>query len=248
MLEIEELTKTYGRIRAVNHLSLHVEKGEFFGYLGPNGAGKTTTIKCIIGLVRPDAGRIRIAGIDVSAHPEEAKRHIGYIPDSPYIYEKLTGREFLHFVGGLYEMDEEAIARRVEWLVDTFQMEEWLDKRAEEYSHGMRQKTVMAAAFLHDPDLLIIDEPLVGLDPQSAKLVKDMLRLLADRGTTIFLSAHDLAVVEELCGRIAILAQGELVAVGTISELKEKAEMEGGNLEDLFLKLVGGHFEAKLME
>ncbi len=127
-------------------------------------------------------------------------------------------------------------------------MEGWLDKRAEEYSHGMRQKTVMASAFLHNPDLLIIDEPMVGLDPPSAKLVKDMLRLLADRGTTIFLSAHDLSVVEELCGRIGILAQGKLVALGTIRELKEKAEMEGGNLEDLFLKLVGGHFEARLME
>ena len=248
MLEIANLTKTYGNIKAVNNLSLHVEKGEFFGCLGPNGAGKTTTIKSILGLVHPDSGHIKIAGIDVQKEPEKAKKHVGYVPDTPYLYEKLSAREFLHFVGGLYEMDEEIIRRRIDWLIETFQMGAWVDKRAEEYSHGMRQKTAMSASFIHEPELIILDEPMVALDPQSARLVKDMLRLFAGRGTTVFLSSHVLSVVEELCERVAIIAQGRLVALGTISELKELADVEGGTLEELFLKLVGGQFEARLME
>jgi ABC-2 type transport system ATP-binding protein len=248
IISIEGVTKRYGSLTAISNLTLQVGKGEFFGYLGPNGSGKTTTIKSIIGLVRPDEGRILVDGINVSHDPIAVRSIIGFVPDTPFIYNKLTGREFLRFVGGLYGMKSGDMENRIKWLVDIFEMTGWIDRRTEEYSHGMKQKVVMSAAFLHRPKLLIVDEPMVGLDPQSARLVKDMLTLICEHGTTVFMSSHDLSVVQELCHRMAILYRGNLVNEGTLDDLRKQAEMEGGSLENLFLKLTGNSSKAVYME
>jgi ABC-2 type transport system ATP-binding protein len=248
MIRIEGITKRYGGRAAVSNLCLHIEKGEFFGYLGPNGAGKTTTIKSMIGLVRPDEGRVLTGGYDPAQNPIEVRKRIGFVPDTPFIYGKLSAREFLRFVGGLYRMEPEDMEQRIEWLAGVFEMYGWMDRRTEGYSHGMKQKVVMAAAFLHRPELIIVDEPLVGLDPQSARMVKDMLSLINSHGTTVFMSSHDLSVVQELCRRMAIISKGEIVAVGTLDDLRVQAEMDGGSLEDLFLKLTGNNRRATYME
>jgi len=237
IIKFEGVTKRYGSHKALDDLSFEVKQGEFYGYLGPNGAGKTTTIKTVIGLVHPDEGRVFVDGIEVSRDPLAVRERVGYVPDNPFIYGKLTGREFLRFVGGLYRMEPEEVERRVEWVCDIFEMDAWVDRRTEQYSHGMRKKIVMSAAFLHRPKIIIVDEPTVGLDPPSARLLKDMLALIQQHGTAIFMSSHNLAVVEELCERMAILHRGRIVAEGSLAELREKAEMEGGSLEDLFMKL-----------
>ena len=237
MVSFEKVIKRYGSRAALNELTLSVDKGSFFGYLGPNGAGKTTSIKTMIGLLKPDSGRVLIDGFDVSENPMTVRRMIGYVPDSPFIYGKLTAREFLRFVGGLYRMKPDDIDSRIEWISDIFEMKGWMDRKTEGYSHGMKQKVVMSAAFLHRPSLMIVDEPTVGLDPPSTKLLKDMLSLIQQHGTTVFMSSHDLTVVQELCERMAIVYKGAVVAEGTIEDLRGKAEMEGGKLEDLFLKL-----------
>jgi ABC-2 type transport system ATP-binding protein len=240
MIEINNISKSFGKKLAVDDLSLIVSKGEFFGFLGPNGAGKTTTIKILTGLLRPDKGTASISGIDVAREPEKAKAKIGYIPDSPYLYEKLTGREFLEFCGGLYGVPKVRMEKQISWLLELFGMDSWADRRCEEYSHGMRQKVVFGSAFVHDPEVLIIDEPMVGLDPQSMRLIKDVLKLYASRGTTVFVSTHLLTVAEELCDRIGIVNNGKLVASGTLTELHKAAASEGENLEELFLELTGG--------
>jgi len=237
MISIEGVTKRYGEHTALDDLNLTVEEGAFFGYLGPNGAGKTTTIKSIIGLVKPDTGRIIVDGVDVSNDPLKVRSVVGYVPDKPFIYEKLTGREFLRFVGGLYRMPPDDIIRRIDWLCDIFDMHGWIGRRTEEYSHGMKQKVVMSAAFIHRPKLIIVDEPTVGLDPPSARLLKDLLTLINSHGTTIFMSSHDLAVVEELSDTMSLLHLGRIVAEGTIDDLREQAQLSGGGLEDLFMKL-----------
>jgi ABC-2 type transport system ATP-binding protein len=237
MISIEGVTKNYGEHTALDDLNLTVEEGAFFGYLGPNGAGKTTTIKSIIGLVKPDTGRILVDGVDVSSDPVRVRSVVGYVPDKPFIYEKLTGREFLNFVGGLYSMSSDDIIRRIDWLCEIFDMHGWIGRRTEEYSHGMKQKVVMSAAFIHRPKLIIVDEPTVGLDPPSARLLKDMLTLINSKGTTIFISSHDLAVVEEIAGTMSVLSKGRVVAEGTLDDLREQAQLSGGGLEDLFLKL-----------
>ena len=248
MIKFEGVTKRYGSQTSLSNLSFEVKKGEFYGYLGPNGAGKTTTIKCIIGLVSPNEGRILVNGIDVSKDPLGVRRLVGFVPDKPFIYDKLTAREFLWFVGGLYQMEEDDMEKRIEWLSDIFEMHGWMDRKTGEYSHGMKQKVVMSAAFLHRPELIIVDEPTVGLDPPSARLLKDMLMLMQEHGTTIFMSSHDLNVIEELCGRMAILHEGSLVAKGTLSELQEKAKIEGGTLEELFMKLTNYATKSAYME
>jgi len=239
MIQFKGITKAYGDRKAISDLTFDVKRGEFFGYLGPNGAGKTTSIKSMIGLIQPDEGHITINGSDVAKDPISVRSIIGYVPDSPFIYEKLTGREFLIFVGGLYRMDGSDIERRIAWLCDIFEMIDWIDNRCEEYSHGMKQKVVMSAAFLHKPELIIVDEPTVGLDPPSKRLLKDMLKLIRDQGTTVFMSSHDLSEVEELCERMIILHKGEIAAGGTLDDLRQQAEMKGGNLEELFLNLTG---------
>ncbi len=240
MIELINVTKKFGDKAAVKNLSLEVKSGEFFAFLGPNGAGKTTTIKMITGLLKPDGGTVKICGIDISQKPGEAKMKTGYIPDSPYIYEKLTAREYLEFTGGLYRMPREKIEKKIEWLFDLFGMNGWADSRCEEYSHGMRQKVIFCSAFLHDPEVLVVDEPMVGLDPQSVRLVKDLLKKVSSRGTTVFVSTHTLSVAEELCDRIGIVDEGELIALGTLDELRSKAASDGESLENLFLKLTGG--------
>lgn len=240
MIEIIKVNKSFGEKKAVSDLSLEVRRGEFFAFLGPNGAGKTTTIKMITGLLRPDSGTVRICGIDVSRNPEGAKMKTGYIPDSPYLYEKLTAREYLQFTGGLYRMTKEKIEDKTERLFELFGMNGWADSRCEEYSHGMRQKVIFCSAFLHEPEVLVVDEPMVGLDPQSARLVKDLLKTLTARGTTVFISTHTLSVAEELCDRVGIVNKGELIAVGSIDELRGGSEAAGDNLEKLFLALTGG--------
>ena len=246
MIELKNVFKSFGNKTAVSDLSLEVKAGEFFGFLGPNGAGKTTTIKMMNGLLRPNGGTVKICGIDIQKNPDEAKMKTGYIPDSPYLYEKLTAREYLEFTGGLYNLQPEIIESQTAWLFELFGMDSWADNRCEEYSHGMRQKVIFCSAFLHDPDVLIIDEPMVGLDPQSARLVKDLLKLFSRKGTTVFVSTHTLSVAEELCDRIGIVSSGKLIASGTLDELRHQAEGEGENLESLFLKLTGGPRTANL--
>jgi ABC-2 type transport system ATP-binding protein len=239
MIRFEHVTKRYNSTSGISDLSFEVKKGEFFGYLGPNGAGKTTSIKSMIGLVHPEKGDIFIGGKNIASEPEAVRSIIGYVPDSPFIYEKLSGLEFMRFVGGLYKMKPEEIESKIEWLVDIFEMKDWMHRKSQEYSHGMKQKVVMSAAFLHNPELIIVDEPTVGLDPPSQRLLKDMLKLIRESGTTVFMSSHNLAEVEELCERMIILHNGEIAAQGTLADLRAKAEMEGGSLEDLFMKLTG---------
>ena len=237
MISFQGVTKQYGDRTVLDDLSFEVGRGEFFGYLGPNGAGKTTSIKTMIGLVRPNGGIIKVNGVNVADDPVAVRAIIGYVPDSPFIYDKLSGVEFLRFVGGLYRMEREDMEKRIAWLCDIFEMHGWIDRRTEGYSHGMKQKVVMSAAFLHRPDLIIVDEPTVGLDPPSARLLKDMLSLIREHGTTIFMSSHDLAVIEELCTRMAIIHRGTIVAQGTIEDLQSQAEMTDGTLEGMFMKL-----------
>ncbi|MGE3536364.1 MAG: ABC transporter ATP-binding protein [Candidatus Tectimicrobiota bacterium] len=240
MITLAHLRKHYGSLVAVKDLTLHIEAGEFFGFLGPNGAGKTTTIKMLVGLLKPSSGSATIAGYDVQRAPQEAKRQLGFIPDRPFLYEKLSGREFLRFVADLHALDERAARARGEDLLAMFELTAWGDELIESYSHGMRQKLVMCGALLHHPRVLVVDEPMVGLDPKGARLVKRLLRGLCDRGTTIFMSTHTLEVAEQMCDRIGIIQAGELVALGTKDELRQMVQHEVSRLEDIFLQLTGG--------
>lgn len=237
MIKIEDLTKSYGDLTALDSLSLDIPAGEFFAFLGPNGAGKTTTIKLLTGLLRPTRGTAYICGFNIEREYIRAKSLISYIPDFPFLYDKLTGREFLDFVVRLYPEDNgrEQAAMRDE-LLYRFGLEAQQHHLIENYSHGMRQKVVFAAAFLHKPRVMIIDEPMVGLDPHSARIVKDMLKARSREGVTIFLSTHTLSVAEELADRVGIIDRGKLIAAGTVAELSESSGIEG-KLEDVFLRL-----------
>ncbi len=237
MIELKEVTKIFGNKRAVDELTLTVASGELFCLLGPNGAGKTTTIKLLAGLLRPTQGSIRISGFDVASEYLQAKRRMSYVPDQPFLYDKLTGREFLEFVGNIYSVDRQVLRERVERLVALFECQEYIDELTESYSHGMKQRVVMASALLHEPEVIVIDEPLVGLDPWSARIVKDILQRRAREGRTVFLSTHTLSVAEEIATRIGIVNRGKLVALGTLEELRQMSETDGESLEDLFLKL-----------
>ncbi len=248
ILTIDNVSKRFGETVAVNNLDLALDKGELFGFIGPNGAGKTTTIKLIMGLLRPDSGAITIGGHNVVESPRDAKKLIGYIPDNPYIYDRLTAREFLELVGSLYGMSTKLANKRIERLFDLFGIDEWGDGFAAEYSHGMRQKVILASAIMHEPKLVVIDEPMVGLDPQSQRLVKGVLKKLTERGISVFMSTHTLNVAEELCTKIAIIHKGNLMKLGTLDELKKGAQMEGRSLEELFVKLTGGEREIKLWD
>jgi ABC-2 type transport system ATP-binding protein len=231
MIELQNVTKKFGSFVAVDGVSLEVARGKFFGFLGPNGAGKTTTIKMMTGLYEPNAGSCLINGYNVRRSPLMAKRHFGYVPDQPYIYDKLTGREFLHFVGGLYRLPSDELAKCIAGYVGLFEMEKFIDKRAEEYSQGMRQRIVISAALLHKPSVLIIDEPLVGLDPRSARLVKDTLKRMTREGMTVFMSTHLLEIVEELCDKIAIIKDGRII----FEQEQTAAHSFDGQLEQIFL-------------
>jgi ABC-2 type transport system ATP-binding protein len=243
MIRIENLTKKYDRLTAVEDLSLHIEPGELFAFLGPNGAGKTTTIKVLTGLLKPTTGRAFIGGHDVQVEHIEAKRLIGYIPDHPYLYEKLSGRDFFQFVGDLFKVDPKVQAAQMEKYFSMFGLTDATDDLIENYSHGMRQKLVFSVALMHDPKALIVDEPMVGLDPRSSRTVKTLLRETANSGAAIFLSTHTLSVAEEVADRIGIIHKGRLLFVGSIGELRERAHADG-NLEELFLHLTESEFVA----
>jgi ABC-2 type transport system ATP-binding protein len=246
LIETRGLTKRFGDKIAVDNVSFTVGGGEIFGFLGPNGAGKTTTIKMIVGLLHPTSGSIQVAGHDVVKQPVQAKAACGYVPDEPNLYAKLTGRELLHFVGDLYNLDRTQAMRRSEELLRLFSLTEAADDTTDSYSHGMRQKSSLAAALVHDPKVLILDEPTVGLDPKSARLIKDILRQMGDRGAAIMLSTHILEIAQNMCDRIGIIDQGRLIAVGTMEEL-QSAQGEG-SLEDIFLRLTGGVEYAEIAE
>lgn len=236
-IRIQDLHKSFGGFEALRGVSLEVERGELYGFLGPNGAGKTTTIRIMTGLLLPSKGTVSIAGFDVVEEPLEVKRRVGYVPDRAYLYEKLTGREFLEFVGHLYDLDPGTVREESESLLERFELLRWADELVEAYSHGMRQKLAMTASLLHRPDVVIIDEPMVGLDPRSARRMKELFRELVERGQTIFLSTHTLEVAEALCSRIAIIQRGSIVAQGTIEELRRQARHDDGSLESVFLRL-----------
>lgn len=240
MIELIDLTKMYRSLRAVDNLNLEVKRGIIFGFLGPNGAGKTTTIKMMAGVLKPTQGKIIIDGKDISREPSEVKRRIGFIPDRPFLYEKLTGTEFLSFLAGLYNLNHSSLLNnRIVELLELFDLSHWSDELIESYSHGMKQRLVMCGALLHRPRVLIVDEPMVGLDPKGARLVKDIFRDQAHQGTTIFMSTHSLGVAQEVCQDIAIIQEGKIIATGTPADLKKEAGVDG-TLENLFLKLTEG--------
>ena len=236
MILLDHVTKRFGDKVAVDDLVLEIPSGELVVLLGPNGAGKTTTLKMITGLLRPTAGAVRIGGQDISRDGSTARADLSYVPDQPYLYEKLTGREFLEFIMDMYRMDRQAGRRRAETLIDTFEMGEYIDGLTENYSHGMKQRLVFAAALVHEPKVLVVDEPMVGLDPKSARVVKDLLADSARRGAALCVSTHTLTVAEEIADRIAILHHGRLIALGTLEEL-QRQRRTGARLEELFLSL-----------
>jgi ABC-2 type transport system ATP-binding protein len=247
LIETKRLTKKFGEKVAVNEVSLRVNAGEVFGFLGPNGAGKTTTIKAIVGLLQPTSGTVTVAGYDVQMQPMQAKAASGYVPDTPNLYLKLSARELLRFIGDLYELPRAKTEERIDELLRLFDLTDARDDLIDSYSHGMKQKTALAAALIHDPKVLVLDEPTVGLDPKSARLIKDMLRQMADRGAAVFLSTHILEIAERMCDRIGIIDRGNLAAVGTMDELRAMGKGER-SLEDIFLSLTGGAEEAAIAE
>jgi ABC-2 type transport system ATP-binding protein len=240
MILVEGLVKTFGSFRAVDGVSLDVGPGEIHGFLGPNGAGKTTTLRMIAGLLKPDAGRIAIDGHDLAREPEAAKGTLGFIPDRPFLYEKLTAAEFLRFHGGLYGMDGEAVESRARELLELFELLSWRDELVESFSHGMKQRLVLCAAFLHRPKAVVVDEPMVGLDPRGARLIKDIFRVMSRNGVAILMSTHTLEVAEEMCDRISIIQGGRIIARGTVAELSALAGTDDPQLTPVFLKLTGG--------
>jgi len=237
MITLAHLTKRFGSLTAVNDISLEVRPGEIFGFLGPNGAGKTTTIKMIAGVMEPTEGMIVIDGKDMAEDPLGAKQVTGFIPDRGFLYEKLSGVEFLEFVASLYGMDDARSKERIKAMLALFEMQDWAGDLIEGYSHGMKQRLVMSAALVHEPKVIVVDEPMVGLDPKGSRLVKAVFRSMADKGVTIFMSTHTLGVAEEMCDRIGIIHAGRLIAVGTASELRQKAGGDEINLEAVFLRL-----------
>ena len=239
MIEIENVTKRFGAKIAVDHLSLTVQSGEFFAFVGPNGAGKTTTIKMIVGLLHADEGTVRICGLDIQKNAAAAKALLSHIPDQPYLYDKLTGREFLEFVARMHRIEPAQARRKIEELSDLLSLSDYLDDLAEGYSHGMKQRVVIASAIVHDPKVIVVDEPMVGLDPRSVRVVKDLLHGLSRAGATIFMSTHTLNVAEELAGRIGIIDHGRMVAIGTDEELR-RASGGAKGLEESFLRLTAG--------
>ena len=248
VLHITGLTKRYGSFTAVDRLDLHVPRGELFGFLGPNGAGKTTTMRMAAGILRPTAGRVEVAGFDLATHPYEAKMRLGFIPDRPFIYEKLTGMEFLRFVAGLYGQEGTQVDTRARELLAVFDLEEWRNELVESYSHGMRQKLIISSAFVHRPELIVVDEPMVGLDPKSAKILKDLFREYTRRGHTVMMSTHTLEVAQTMCDRIGIMQRGRLEACGTMEELRANAERGDEGLEEIFLRLTGESAARDLVE
>ena len=240
MIAIHDLVKQYGAFTAVDGISLDVKPGEIHGFLGPNGAGKTTTLCMIAGLLKPTSGRIVVNGHDLATEPEAAKGSLGFIPDRPFIYEKLTAGEFLRFHAGLYGMDGDGVRERVREMLELFELGRWEDELVESFSHGMKQRLVMSAAFLHRPQSVVVDEPMVGLDPRGARLIKDVFRRMSARGVAILMSTHTLEVAQEMCDRISIILEGRIIASGTVAELRMQSGGGDGQLTEVFLKLTGG--------
>ncbi len=246
MIEVCGLSKRYGSFEAVSDLTLRVEPGQIYGFLGPNGAGKTTTVKVLTGLLRPSGGTARICGYDVVLDTLEAKRRLGLVPDEPFVYPKLTGAEFLRLTGDLYGVPDAVQRRRIPELLAMFELTEFAGELLETYSHGMRQKVVLSSVLLHEPKALLLDEPLVGLDPKSARMAKEIFRTMAGRGCAIFMCTHVLEIAERICDRIGIILAGRLVAEGTLAELRARGQ--GQALEDIFLTLTGGREYADLLK
>ncbi len=237
MIELTNVTKNYGRVIAVDRLSLTVPRGEIFGFIGPNGAGKTTTIQMIAGLISPTAGSVKICGVDMAKDPSRAKKVIGFIPDRPYLYEKLTAIEFLKFTADLFGVDSAGFEKRAEEILALFSLGNWADEIIESFSHGMKQRLIMAAALLHEPEVIVVDEPMVGLDPSAIKMVKGLFKELAANNKTVFMSTHTLHIAEDLCHRIGVIHRGRLLALGTVAQLKEMARADHADLEELFMIL-----------
>jgi ABC-2 type transport system ATP-binding protein len=240
LIKFVDVVRKYGTKTAVNELTMEIGAGEVFAFLGPNGAGKTTTIKMMVGLLLPTKGSVQLAGHDVEANARQAKSHLGFVPDQPELYDKLSGREFLQFVGNMHGMSHSDVAAAITENSALFELDDFLDQLTENYSHGMKQRVAFAAALIHDPDVLILDEPLVGLDPRSMRLVKDMLRNRVARGKSVFLSTHTLAVAEEISDRIGVIDHGKLIFLGTVAELRARLALGDSSLEDLFLTLTSG--------
>ncbi len=237
MIELVGVAKHYGPHIAVRQLDLTVARGELFGFIGPNGAGKTTTIKMIGGILAPTRGRVRIAGIDMAARPVDAKQKIGFIPDRPFLYEKLTAMEFMQFTADVYRVAQDRVNARAMDLLERFALADWADELIESFSHGMKQRLIMGAALLHEPEVIVVDEPMVGLDPTAIRMVKEMFRNLAGKGVTLFMSTHTLAVAEDICDRIGIINRGQLIAQGTLDELRREVRGGAPDLEAVFLNL-----------
>lgn len=244
MIRLHSLVKNFGALRAVDGVDLHIPEGEFFAFLGPNAAGKTTTIKMICGLLRPTSGTAYVGGFNVMEEPEKAKAQLAYVPDFPFTYDKLTSQEFMRFVGDVFRMDRALVERRTGELFELFHLTDYYQELAENLSHGTRQRLVIASALLHEPKILVIDEPMVGLDPRHARVVKQVLRERAQKGMTVFLSTHQLSVAEEVADRIGIINRGKVIALGTVDELRAQAHEQGG-LEKVFLSLVDAEEAAR---
>jgi ABC-2 type transport system ATP-binding protein len=246
MLQTVNLTKNYGQLTAVNQLNLEVEAGELFGFLGPNGAGKTTTIKMMAGILTPTQGQVFLDGINVHRNPVQAKSLLAYVPDQPNLYEKLSPREFLSFIADIYRMDRTSVERQSSHWLEIFNLSDRADELMGGFSHGMKQKVSLIAALLHEPRVLFLDEPTVGLDPRSARMIKDLLRTLCEKGVTVFMSTHILEIAERMCDRVGIIQNGQLLALGSIEELRtrtnhgQSTDNSSPTLEDLFLELTGG--------
>lgn len=244
MIRLQSLAKHFGNLRAVDGLDLEVAQGEFFAFLGPNAAGKTTTIKMISGLLRPTSGTVIVGGYDMIREPEKAKAQLAYVPDFPFLYDKLTATEFMHFVGDVFRMDRRKIDEGIDELFNIFHLTDYHNELTENLSHGTRQRLVIASALLHNPKILVIDEPMVGLDPRHARVVKQVLRDRAEAGMTVFLSTHQLGIAEETADRIGIINHGKLIAQGTVEDLRRMSHEEGG-LEKVFLSLVDAEEEGR---
>jgi len=237
MIELEQVSKNFGSVHAVADLSLSIKQGELFCFLGPNGAGKTTTIKMLCGLLRPTRGRIRVAGFDLATDPVPARQVTGYIPDFPFLYDRLTAAEFFEFAGDLYGVDRKKVAQEMDASFERFGLEEYRHTLIKDFSHGLRQRLIYAVQLLHEPQVLFVDEPFIGLDPFSIRLIKDLLRAKARQGMTIFLTTHILALIEDMADRIGIIVEGRLVALGTKNELAARTANKDGTLEEVFFSL-----------
>ena len=250
IVEFKAVSRNFGAKRAVDHLDLELRTGELFALLGHNGAGKTTTIKMLVGLLRPQSGEVTVGGFDLSKSTREAVSLLGYVPDQPYLYDKLSGREFLEFIAGMYGYDSSQTRNLIDREVERFRLNAFVDDLCESYSHGMKQRTVFAAAMLHNPRVLVIDEPLVGLDPQSIRLVKDLLRNEVANGLCVFMSTHTLAAAEEIADRIGVMRQSKLLFTGSVEELRNELPGENQTLESLYLHLMNdkGPTESELQQ